>query len=270
MIHPPSTDNRSRLTHAESLTWIDTTNEPVIALGRHYPAGFRVEKHSHARTQLWSAKRGVALVSTAGGRWMVPPGHGLLIPAGLEHETEMISDVLMHSVYVGASATEPHRLRVLEITPLGGGLIEELVKAYEISQKRKELCMELLLDEIEQLPERSLGLPFPRQPELSRLCRQFLASPSASATVDSWAHALGISRRSFTRLFREETGVPFGTWRQQACIFATLPRLLEGVRVTDVALDAGYENIAAFTTMFRRMLGASPSTYVRSRGVPRL
>ncbi len=31
--------------------------------------------------------------------------------------------------------------------------------------------------------------------------------------------------------------------------------------MTNVALDAGYENIPAFTTMFRRMLGSSPRAY---------
>ena len=74
-----------------------------------------------------------------------------------------------------------------------------------------------------------------------------------------------MSRRSFTRFFRAETGLSFVTWRQQACLFASLPRLAEGQSVTTVALDAGYENIAAFTTMFRRMLGSSPSNYLKAR-----
>ncbi len=64
-------------------------------------------------------------------------------------------------------------------------------------------------------------------------------------------------------MFRNETGVSFVTWRQQACIFASLPRLADGESVTNVALDAGYENVAAFTTMFRRMLGSAPSHYLK-------
>ena len=83
----------------------------------------------------------------------------------------------------------------------------------------------------------------------------------ARVEIDDWAAAMGISRRSFTRLFRKELGVSFATWRQQACIFASLPRLAAGEAVTNVALDAGYENIPAFTTMFRRMLGSSPRAY---------
>lgn len=260
-------DRASADTDIESLSWIDSTDEPVAILGRLYPAGSRGLPHSHAKTQLWCARRGVVLVNTAGGRWMIPPGHGLLIPAGLEHFSEMISDVEMHSIYAERAVIDTDRPKVLEVTALASSLMEELLLAEETppSPRRKRLIMELLLDEIEQLPERPLGLPFPAHARLAVLCRRFLKMPAANAGIDDWARELGMSRRSFTRLFRAQTGVSFVTWRQQACIFASLPRLAEGEPVTNVALDAGYENIAAFTTMFRRMLGHAPSLYLKSR-----
>jgi AraC-like DNA-binding protein len=37
-----------------------------------------------------------------------------------------------------------------------------------------------------------------------------------------------MSRRTFTRLFRHETGMSFSEWRQQACIIIALPRLAAG------------------------------------------
>ena len=40
-----------------------------------------------------------------------------------------------------------------------------------------------------------------------------------------------------------------------------LPRLAAGERVTTIALDLGYESPAAFTTMFKRLLGVAPSRY---------
>lgn len=254
--------------HYRSLDWIEGANEPVLALGRRYPAGLKVPAHSHSRTQLWFARRGVVLVSTGSGRWMIPPGHALVIPAGLEHATEMISDVDMHSIYVHPSvegADGP--ARVVEVSTLTRSLIEELVAEDEDSPRarRQWLVMELLLEEMKRLPEKPLGLPFPGDARLARLCRDFLKQPSATAAIDEWAERLGISRRSFTRLFRNETGVSFVTWRQQACLFASLPRLVDGESITSVALEAGYENMAAFTTMFRRMLGTAPSSYLKAR-----
>ncbi|MEJ1976532.1 MAG: AraC family transcriptional regulator [Acetobacteraceae bacterium] len=85
-------------------------------------------------------------------------------------------------------------------------------------------------------------------------------------TIDGWSSALGMSRRAFTRLFRRETGLSFVAWRQQACLFAALPRLFAGEPVTAVAIELGYDNPAAFTTMFKRLLGAPPRRYLQQSG----
>ncbi|MBP1878732.1 AraC family transcriptional regulator [Agrobacterium rubi] len=251
------------------LSFIDGHNESVLALRRLYPEGFKSPVHLHSKTQLWFAHSGVVIVSTGDGRWMIPPGHGLIIPAGLHHSSEMISDVEMHSVYVHRDVINTDRPRVVGMTVLAGNLIHELVQddVRRSGARRRELVMELLMDEIGQLPEQPLGLPFPSQPNIAVLCRHFLTTPAANASIDDWAQTLGMSRRTFTRVFRAETGVSFVTWRQQACIFASLPRLASGESVTNVALDAGYENVSAFTTMFRRMLGSSPSAYLKATGM---
>jgi AraC-like DNA-binding protein len=53
----------------------------------------------------------------------------------------------------------------------------------------------------------------------------------------------------------------FQVWRQQACLLTALPRLAAGEPVTTIALDLGYDSPAAFTTMFKRLVGISPSRY---------
>ena len=49
---------------------------------------------------------------------------------------------------------------------------------------------------------------------------------------------------------------------QQAIVVTALARLASGVSVTTVALDCGYSNAGAFTSMFRRITGATPTDYV--------
>ena len=63
------------------------------------------------------------------------------------------------------------------------------------------------------------------------------------------------------RLFQSETGLSFGAWRQQARLLEAMGRLGSGAPVTQVALDLGYDSVSAFSAMFRRAAGASPSAY---------
>jgi AraC-like DNA-binding protein len=188
------------------------------------------------------------------------------IPAGVEHGSETIGRVRMRSAYVRSGAAQglPETLRVLAVSPLMRNLIVEAAQtAATGAAERTEAIMRLILLEIPELQERPFALPFPADPRLVRLCRAFVAAPSAATTIDHWAGRAGMSRRSFTRAFQRETGVSLSVWRRQAILLAALPLLAGGRSVTEVALDLGYESAPAFTTMFRRMLGVAPRTYLR-------
>lgn len=252
---------------AGRLALIEGSGEPAVTLAGEYPDGHKVSAHRHGRAQLLHALAGVVTVSTAAGRWMVPPDHAMWIPAGSEHSVEMLGDVSMRSVYVreDAGADLPSGLRVVGMSDLMRNLLIEAVAMGQAEGRgrRRALLLDLLVEEIAHLPERPLGLPMPADPRLVSLCRSFLNAPSARATIDDWAERSGMSRRTFTRAFARETGLGLSAWRQQACLFAALPRLTEGEPITTVALDLGYESVPAFITMFKRMLGMAPRAYLR-------
>src|SRR5262249_43007447 len=135
------------------------------------------------------------------------------------------------------------------------------------SDGRDGMLMSLLLHELARLPSLPLSLNFPAHAGLAERCRAFLADPTPHDTIEDWSDALGMSRRTFTRLFRNETGMSFAAWRQQACLFAALPRLAANEPITQISLDLGYDSPAAFATMFKRLQGVPPSQYfVRPQG----
>ncbi|MBB5574309.1 AraC family transcriptional regulator [Rhizobium paranaense] len=255
--------------HEQNMLWMEGSNAGVLVHSSEPPQGYTVPWHRHRRTQLLCVFAGVVLILTTRGRWMVPPGHALFIPVGLEHSVEMLSDVSIKSVYVMPNDPTPpeEAPRVVEVTDLARSLLLEAIRLREapLGNRKAELVLSLLIEEISTLEERPLGLPFPSDRRLAALCRDYLANPTPNARLDDWAEKLATSRRTFTRQFRKETGISFTTWRQQASVFACLPQLAEGQPVTNVALEAGYESVAAFTTMFRRMLGTSPRTYMVNR-----
>lgn len=238
---------------------------PVLALGGTYPALHHVRPHRHRRSQLFCPLGGIVMASTSQGAWAVPARRALWIPAGVRHELRMQGVVEMQSLYFEPATLVPmpDQCQVLDVSPLMRSLMAEAV-ALPVRYShdgRSGALMQLIQYEIGNLPELPLSLPLPIHKELARLCRRFLQHPTAKGHIDDWAAALYLSRRTFTRLFRQETGLSFVAWRQQACILAALPKLVAGESVTQTALELGYENPSAFTTLFRRILGTSPKDY---------
>lgn len=242
------------------------SNRPVIPLLNEYPDGHIVEPHDHRRHQLLYGSSGVVAVGTPQGTWVMPPERGIWIPGGVTHDVKMLGAVTMHSLYFepGEIGNMPAHCQVLGISPFMRSLIAEAVQLpdeYDVTGRAAAL-MTLIQHEIQVLPRLALSLPFPGHEALAKRCRSFLEQPHIRQTIDDWSRGLNMSRRSFTRFFKKETGLSFVQWRQQACIVSALPRLVAGEAVTSVAIDLGYDNPAAFTAMFKRILGASPRTYL--------
>jgi AraC-like DNA-binding protein len=244
----------------------EDTPRDVVITGNDYVPHQLLPRHAHKRGQLLYAVTGVVTVITDEGRWVVPPRRALWIPAGIAHEVRMGGAVATRSAYVRdeAATALPRCCRVIGVSLLLHALLQEAVDLpveYQL-EGRDGRVMALLLDEIASMPVLPLNTPLPRDPRLARLCRALLGAPAMDIDIDAMALKSGMSRRSFTRVFRQQTGMSFTAWRQQACLLAALTRLGNGESITQVAVDLGYSSASAFTAAFRRVLGAAPSRYL--------
>jgi AraC-like DNA-binding protein len=238
---------------------------PIISVGNDYAPGPARGAHRHRRNQLLYGASGLMIVSTAQDRFIVPPQRALWIPAGVFHDVYAVGRVATRSIYLEPAVSKklPDECRVLGITPLARALLLEAVDLpakYDV-HGRAGLIMRLLIAEIETLPTLPFNISLPASPKLAARCRAFLDRPTPHETIDDWCASLAMSRRSFTRLFRSETGASFAAWCRQACVVAALPRLAAGDSITAIALDFGYANPSAFTQMFRSQTGVAPSAY---------
>jgi AraC-like DNA-binding protein len=244
---------------------VEHVARPIVAVSNEYPPSYQLDWHVHRRGQLLYALRGVVVLSTAEGAWVAPPERAIWTPGGCRHSVRMVGAVSSRSVLIepGAHGSLGESNKVIQVSPLLRALLESacsLPPEYELEGYGGKF-MSLLLEELSRAPTVPLTVPFPHTPELAQRCHRFLEKPAAHDTIDTWCADLGMGRRAFTRAFRRETGLSFGVWRQQACMLVSLPRLAAGESVTRVALDMGYESPAAFTTMFKRVVGVAPSRY---------
>jgi len=239
---------------------------PVAALADEYPPNSYDPPHTHKRGQLLYAISGVLVCSTPDATYVVPPQRALWVPSGVVHDARTRGHVSLRSLYlddtIGASL--PRTCRVIEVSTLLRELIVEATRIpveYDYDS-RDGRVMSLIVDEIRAAPSAALHVPMPRHPQLLRICQAILRDPAQKDVLDDWAQQAGMGRRTFTRLFRRETGLTFATWRQNVRLMEAMSRLATGHSVTTVAYDVGYNSPSAFTAMFRRAFGVPPTQYL--------
>lgn len=240
----------------------------TLAVG--YPSGAVLERHSHPWAQLVYAFEGVMTVQTAQGTWVVPAQRAVWIPGGVEHSVAMSGWVSMRTLYLTPSLvrTLPGRCCVVAVAPL---LRELILHAVARGPLRGDVAehrhlIDCLVDQLRELPAAPLELPVPRDDRALRVALRLREEPGIAEPVDVLARAAGASRRTLERLFRKETGMSLGRWRQQARLLEAMRRLARGEPVTSIALEVGYESPSAFIATFKSVLGTTPGRYYRAHG----
>nr|WP_259372783.1 helix-turn-helix transcriptional regulator [Schlegelella koreensis] len=244
---------------------IEAVQSAVAGRATDYPTGWHIPPHAHSMHQLIYAVRGVMVVQAHVGRWVVPPTRAIWMQAGMTHEIRCVGEVHMRSLLVKpqVAATSLVGTQAVAVSPL----LRELVRAavdvrhpYEAASRDGRL-MCLILDELRGLPVLPLHLQMPVDPRLVQISEALQEQLDDPSTVADWSRRLTIDAKTIQRAFVKETGLTFGQWRQQARLLRALELLAVGDKVIDVALALGYESPSAFTSMFRKHFGQTPSAF---------
>jgi len=216
--------------------------------------------------QLLFPARGMLTVHTDAGLWVVPVHQAVWVPCGVRHSVEVAGGVAMRSLYLHPSVRGlPVACRVVEISPLLREILRRAMRLTTLDRRSaaERHLLDVLLDELTVLPLTPLDLPMPRDPRGVRAAALIRGEPAAPHALADVARASAASARTLERLFRSETGLPFGVWRQRARLLRALQLLAGGVSVAEVANAVGYESTSAFVAAFRRALGTTPGRYFK-------
>jgi AraC-like DNA-binding protein len=239
----------------------------ITTLAHDYPAGHVVPLHFHDRDQLVYASRGVMTVRTRNGTWVVPPHRAVWIPVKIPHTITMSGLVAMRTLYLKPRLAKglPRDCCVINVSAL---LKELIVHACTVRTLKKSVKWQMhmvafILHQLEAVQTIPLQLPHLSDPRLVRIADILMSDPRDSRTLAQLCKRTGAGRRSVERLFQQEIGMTFGKWRQQLRLMQGMRLLAEGAKVTHAALESGYGTPSAFTSMFRKALGITPSSYFR-------
>ena len=237
----------------------------ITTLVYDYQPGHVVPWHFHDWDQLVYASSGVMTVQTEKGSWIAPTHRAVWIPAGTAHQIKMSGRVCMRTLYLKPRLTKrlPRHCEVVHVSPLLRELILHACQAPSLSKTRpaQSHLIDTILDQLNVAESIALQLPEPADPRSTRVAKIIIDDPSDQRTLEDLCEGAGACKRTIERLFRAETRMTFGRWRQQLRLMHGLRSLAEGNKITQVALDSGYSTTSAFISMFKKTLGTTPSRY---------
>lgn len=240
----------------------------VRSLGLKLPTDHRIESHAHEWHQLVYATDGVMSVYTATGTWVVPSQRAVWIPANFEHAVRTTGVVRMRTLYFrpALSSRLPQSCCVINVPPLLRELLLETMRFGMLTDDVPEHARlaGVLLDQILHKREAPLQIKLPQDARARRVAERVQADLSASPPISELAQSSGASVRTVERLFRDETGLSFGRWRQRVKTLRALELLATGDSVTAAGFAVGYDSTSAFIAMFKRVLGTTPGGYFRA------
>ncbi len=240
----------------------------IATLAYEYASGFRVPDHAHGADQLLYAIRGVMEVFSGSKMWLVPPRFALWIPAQTYHRIHMPSAVSMRTIYFrpGLVRMQPLASTVLHVTPLLRELIVEAVRIGKLrARHRHERALrDLLVLHLESASSVPTFVTLPTDQRALAVAQKVLSAPEQAKPLAVLCSDVGVSVRTIQRLFRNDIGIDFETWRLQARLTKAVELLVAGRTVKEVSYCIGYRQPSAFVETFRKSFGMTPKAWVIS------
>lgn len=243
----------------------DATPAPLRALARSYPRGLHIEPHSHDWGQVLYAMSGVMWLETPSEALLVPPNRAVWLPPQVPHGIRVVSELQMRNIYLrpGTADSLGEQVQAFEV----GGLLRELIVTLVQHEREPDTdyyqaLSQLAVLELQRARSLLLRVPLPEDSDrrLLNLCLTVMAEPSQEISFEQHAADAGASVRTLARLFQRSLGMGFADWRRQVQLATAAAALIDGRPVAGIAHALGYTP-SAFSDMFRRELGVSPTEY---------
>jgi AraC-like DNA-binding protein len=221
--------------------------------------------HRHRGGQFIIVDSGISHLRTEFGAWIIPAPRVGWVPPGVRHASRTSGRGRGWVVLAPASSSRglPRNVCVLQVSALMRASLECLTHAAPQDFARHRLLWRVVASEMRYATPEQFEVPMPNTPKILQAVQGVLQCPTIDKDLNQLSRVAGMSRRSFTRHFRRETGLSFALWLRAVIAHHAMERIASGHKVSSVALDVGYDSVSAFIAMFRRKYGAAPRAFLR-------
>ena len=186
---------------------------------------------------------------------------GILLPSGCVHYVDTYGKPALVFLF---DCTTPKALQIKTITPIEDSVCCQIVAAYlEISQNPTAENYNYFQTKLTSL----LGLEATHSSisdnRIETAIEYIRTAISEHSTCKNVADAVFLSESRFSHLFKEQTGMTFASYLIYQRLMFVYAAVVQGLSITDAALDAGFSSSAHFADVNRRVFGISASNITR-------
>lgn len=227
--------------------------------------GEECDWHYHRQGQLFLIHQGVLVLYTPFGRQVMLTERAGWIPPRCLHKASYYGPVDGISLYFSKTFCDILSKEAYAFTPTA--LLREMIiriskyQSTNIWSDNQLRLLNVMKDELKVITPDPLNLPMPVDKHLAKLAQNFIKDPSQLKPLEMWAAQANMSKRTFTRHFREQTGLSFAKWCQLVRVISALEWLGKGKAVTWIAFHLGYSSVSAFIKVFSEYVGQTPNYY---------
>jgi AraC-like DNA-binding protein len=221
--------------------------------------------HKHRGGQFIIVENGISHLRTEFGAWIIPAPRVGWVPPGVRHASRTSGRGRGWVVLAPPSSSRglPREVCVLQVSALMRASLECLSHVGPQDAGRHRLLWRVVASEMRYATPEPFEVTMPSTPKILQAVQNVLKCPTIAKDLNQLSQVAGMSRRSFTRHFRRETGLSFAHWKRAVIAHHAMERIACGHKVSSVAIDVGYDSVSAFIAMFRRKYGAAPRAFLR-------
>ncbi len=167
-----------------------------------------------------------------------------------------------HYVWIGFSGKEAERLRTLvPVMPYGAETFLRIAEFARMGVRNYEIYLSHIYEILYYL--------FSDRESNTDICKQVKdyvrLNYMQPLTVESISLRFGLNRRYLSRIFKAKYGVAIKEYIVTVRCHMAAEFLKKGYNVSEAAMMTGYPDQFAFSKMFRKVLGISPSEYKKKK-----